>query len=183
MPLNFRHSPIRRLGWSFSLLVGALILGCHEAGSTDETPPDYLNVVPVTGTVTLNGKPLATAVVTFLPPKWSASHGETDEKGAFELQTAGKPGILPGRYKVAISYLVSADGEPQGLGPRSAIAPPPGMATAREKLPPDISDFGRTTLTRTVPAEGGTFHFDIKADLPDTKTDAVESTPANPEST
>jgi hypothetical protein len=165
MPLNFHHSPIRRPWWSFSLLAGVLMAGCQESDLTDETPPDYLNVVPVTGTVTANGQPLAAAVVTFLPEKWSASNGETDESGVFELETAGKPGVPPGPYKVCISYLVSAEGEPQGLGPRSAISPPPGMATAREKLPPEYSDFGRTTLKRTVPAGGANFDFDIPLDL------------------
>jgi hypothetical protein len=159
------RTPSRRLWWSFTLLTGFSILGCGTADTAEETPPDYTNVVPVTGTVKANGKPLATAVVTFLPPKWSASNGETGEKGAFSLQTAGQPGVPPGEYKVCISYLVSADGEPQGLGPRSAIVPPPGMTTAKEKIPAEFSDFGRTTLTRTVPANGGNFDFDIPINL------------------
>lgn len=183
----------RRPWWSFAFLAGFSILGCGDADTTsDETPPDYTKVVPATGTVKINGTPLATAVVTFLPAKWSASNGETDENGAFELETAGQPGVLPGEYKVAISYLVSADGEPQGLGPRSALAAPPSMATAREQIPPEYSDFGRTTLKATVPADGGNFDFDLKVDLikpePEpAKTEATEpakteaAEPAKPE--
>src|SRR4051794_32838103 len=88
-PMSFYpRTPSRRLWWSFTLLIGFSILGCGTADTSEETPPDYTNVVPVTGTVKANGKPLATAVVTFLPPKWSASNGETDEKGAYSLQTA-----------------------------------------------------------------------------------------------
>ena len=78
------------------------------------------------------------------------------------------------------------DGEPQGLGPRSAIAPPPSMATAKEQLPPNYSDFGRTAITRVVPIEGGTFDFDLTADiekartLEPTKVEASKSVPAKP---
>lgn len=85
--------------------------------------------------------------------------------GSHPLETAGKPGALPGEYKVAISDLVSAEGEPQGLAPRSAMSPPPGMAAAREKLPPEYSDLGKTTLEVKVPLDGGTFPFDVKAVL------------------
>lgn len=163
---------------SATLVIGLGMLGCaapHTSDESDEAPPDYSKVVPVTGTVKLNGKPLATAVVTFLPPKWSASNGETDENGKYVLETAGKPGSLPGEYKVCISYLVSAEGEPQGLEPRSSIAPSPGMITAREKLPPAYSDFGRTTFKRTVPAEGGTFDFDLPVDLSKPATEPIKA--------
>ena len=87
--------------------------------------------------------------------------GETDEEGKYTLESYGTPGMLPGEYKVAISYLVSAEGEPQGPGPRSAMTQPPSMFTPR-RLPDEYSNLGRTKLTATVGPKGGTFDFDIK---------------------
>ncbi|WP_406698258.1 hypothetical protein V5E97_05315 [Singulisphaera sp. Ch08] len=174
----------RRLWWSFTALIGFSVLGCGDAESPeDETPPDYTKVVPVTGTVKLNGVPLPTAVVSFIPPKWPASNGETKADGTFTLETTGNPGVLPGEYRVSISYLVSPAGGAQGLGPRRSFSPPPGMLGAEEKLPPEYSDFMRTTLKRTVPATGGNFEFDIKADqvkIEPTKA-VVEAEPAKTE--
>ena len=154
----------RRPWWSLALLIWFGVLGC-QFEAPDDDPPDFSRLVPVKGTVTINGKPLPGLVVTFLPPKWSASNGETHADGSYTLQTASKPGALPGDYKVGISYLVSAAGEPQGLTARSSMSPTPGMATAKEKLPPEFSDFGRTTLKVTVPSGGKDFDFDVRADL------------------
>jgi hypothetical protein len=158
------------------------LLGC-DPGTSDDAQPDYTKLVPVKGTVKINGKGIPGVVVTFLPPMWSASNGETKEDGTYTLQTAGKPGALPGDYKVGISYLVSADGQPQGLAPRSAMSLPPGMLTAREKLPPEYSDLGRTTLRATIPEGGDSFDFDVKADLgtqppaPESKTQPSDEAP------
>lgn len=158
--------PSGRIGWSFALLGGFILLGCEPiARDDDDAPPDYTKLVAVKGTVTIKGKAVPGVVVTFVPPKWAASNGETIADGSYELQTAGRPGALPGVYKVAISYLVSADGQAQGLAPRSAMSPPPGMATAREKIPVEFSDPGRTTLKATVSRDGGTFDFDVPVDL------------------
>ncbi|MDR3637057.1 MAG: carboxypeptidase regulatory-like domain-containing protein [Isosphaeraceae bacterium] len=164
---SFPLRPVRRIWQAATLLSTLAILGC-ATGTPDELPPDFGKLVPVKGTVKIKGKPLRGVVVTFLPPKWSASNGETDADGSYTLETARKPGALPGEYKVAISYLVSADGQPQGLAPRSSMSPSLGMSTAQEKLPAEFSDLGRTTLKATVPSGGGTFDFDLPIDL-DTK--------------
>ncbi|WP_435010922.1 carboxypeptidase-like regulatory domain-containing protein [Tundrisphaera lichenicola] len=160
-----RREPGRR-SWRL-IVVGACFcaLGCTPTDSEDEAP-DYADLVPVKGIVKVDGKPLPGVVVTFLPPRWSASNGETDADGSYQLETAGKPGAFPGTYKVAISYLVSAEGEPQGLAPRSAMSPPPGMATAEEKLPPEYSNLGRTTLEAVIPEKGGSFDFEVKTSSP-----------------
>lgn len=150
----------------FALLAACTFPGCgYDPEAGEEAAPDYEKVVPVTGTVTINGEPVPGVVVTFLPPKWSAGYGETDARGRYTLRTAGRPGALPGDYKVSLSYLVSPDGQPQGLGPRSAITPSPAMAGAVEKLPAEYSDFGRTRLKASVPPAGGPFDFDVEADL------------------
>jgi len=100
------------------------LLGCEPVvRDEDDVAPDYGKVVTVKGVVKIKGKTVPGVVVTFLPPRWAASNGETAADGSYTLQTAGQTGALPGDYKVAFSYLVSADGEPQGLASRSAISP------------------------------------------------------------
>ncbi|WP_254053624.1 carboxypeptidase-like regulatory domain-containing protein [Singulisphaera sp. GP187] len=145
-------------------VVLAVVSGCSKSdveGTADG--PDFSNLVPVSGVVTLNGEPLAGAVVTFLPPQWSPGIGETDAKGEYSLSSSGRPGLAPGEYKVAISLLLSAEGEPQGLGPRSSLAQPPGMLTAKEMLPREYADLGTSKLIAKVNPKGGHFAFDVKA--------------------
>jgi hypothetical protein len=60
----------------------------------------------VTGTVTLDGKPLPNASVTFHPDNSNTipSLGGTDPNGKYELfYTDGKTGAIPGQYTVTIS--------------------------------------------------------------------------------
>lgn len=146
-------------------VVLAVISGC-SGSDVDEAAdgPDFSNLVPVSGVITLNGAPLPGAVVTFLPAQWSPGVGETNEKGEYSVSSSGRPGLSPGEYKVAISLLLSAEGEPQGLGPRSSLAQPPGMLTAKEMLPREYADLGTSKQTATITAKGGTdFDFDVKA--------------------
>ena len=78
-------------------------------------------VVPVSGKVTLNGKPLANATVTFQPATKDkreagpASAGLTNDQGEYTLKLAGKntSGAVVGEHKVSISAL-------QGPAPSSA---------------------------------------------------------------
>ena len=148
------------------MVLGLAIAGAGcEAPVADEGPPDYAKVnVPVKGKVTVDGKPLAGVVVTFIPPSFGPSNGETKEDGTYELKSATFPGAPPGTYKVAISHIVGDDGVVYGLGPRSSMSPPAGLSVAQEKLPPEVADPGRTKLTANVPA--GPFDFDIKSAEP-----------------
>lgn len=80
----------------------ALVL---SAGCAPRLPP----VVPVEGTVTVNGKPLPRAVVTFMPlldhfGAETVSVGTTDEKGHFTLtcQVNGLPGAVTGTHVVTV---------------------------------------------------------------------------------
>jgi hypothetical protein len=153
-------------------LVLAAAAGCSEA--TPEGPPDAFGpsrMVPVGGSVTLDRQPLANAVVTFMPEQGATFVGETDDEGHYELAGYDRRGAPPGRYKVAVSYLVSADGEPQGLEFRSGLTMPPSMLSAREQLAREYSDLGRTRLAARVGPEGGRFDFEVK------RADAVPATP------
>ncbi|WP_216821104.1 carboxypeptidase-like regulatory domain-containing protein [Singulisphaera sp. GP187] len=144
-------------------IILAMAVGSGCTGTTEEEGPDFSNLVPVTGVITLNSEPLPGAVVTFLPKQWATGLGETNEKGEYSLSTANRPGLSPGDYKVAISLLLSAEGEPQGLGARSSLAQPPSMLTAKEYLPRHYADLGTSKLTAHIEAKGGTFNFNLDA--------------------
>ena len=86
--------------WSGLILVGlvAVVGGCNKGGG--------VSVLPASGTVNLDGKPLEGATVTFLPAGGgSPASGLTDAQGAFQLNTAGasEAGATVGSYKVSVS--------------------------------------------------------------------------------
>ena len=61
---------------------------------------------PVTGTVTLDGEPLAGAYVIFYPVEGGRANStsKTNDKGEFELSyTHDSGGAIPGSYKVLVS--------------------------------------------------------------------------------
>ncbi len=82
------------------LVAMACLAGCGGAGG------DRPETVPVTGTVTLDGTPVAGATVAFSPSAGGgrSAHGITDANGRFKLTTfeAGD-GAMPGSYKVGVS--------------------------------------------------------------------------------
>lgn len=156
-----------RLRFLPALALGGLAcLPCACMPEGDAIPPEPM-LVPVQGKVTVQGKPLADAVVTFLQAdeKGTLSVGGTNEEGIYELTHMGRPGAAAAEYKVVISYLVGTDGTVYGLGARSGLAKPYGMSTAKELLIPEWSDFGKATHRATVSGDSATLDFDIKEPL------------------
>ncbi|MEI7780556.1 MAG: carboxypeptidase-like regulatory domain-containing protein [Planctomycetota bacterium] len=88
--------------------------------------------VPVEGIVTLDGKPLKDAAVTFIPTAGGRPGlASSDTKGRFSMKDAGmKPGLLPGRYKVIVFKVL-------WTAPSRVIRIPAGP-TADGKAPPMI---------------------------------------------
>ena len=76
--------------------------------------------VPVSGGVTLDGKPVADAGVLFCPVATGPSaSGATDANGKFHLTTTNTAGVLPGRYGITIiKKEVSGVGEFGVVGPQ-----------------------------------------------------------------
>jgi hypothetical protein len=110
--------------------------------------------VPVTGKVTMDGKPLAKAAVRFIPqPKpgseiaGEVSSGITDENGQYKLSASTKDGVRDGaqvgKHKVSISIQIS-----RGEGDRAII---------RETIPKQYNI--ETTLTADVTGDGKPFDF------------------------
>jgi hypothetical protein len=136
------------------LLVFALLptVGCRS--------PKF---APVSGKVTLNGQPVAGALVAFnrIPPEGSiesgpSALGTTNQNGEFTLRVSLKQtGALVGKHRVAISLMSS--------GPGDSDAPvAPGDARPRNIIPARYND--QTELTFEVPARGtDRADFDLKS--------------------
>jgi hypothetical protein len=74
-----------------------LMFGCQNKSET---------VIPVTGTITKNGQPLAEVRIVFSKTDTGAkSFAETDAEGRFTLtHTHGKSGAEPGKYRVSVFW-------------------------------------------------------------------------------
>lgn len=84
-----------------SLLLGAVV-GCN---TSPQMRYDSVQLVEASGTVTLDGKPLPNAVVTFESPETGQfAYGMTDSDGYYTLQfDSAVDGVTPGRKIVRIS--------------------------------------------------------------------------------
>lgn len=138
-------------------LVTIACLGCSRGGT------DGPKQVPVSGAVTLDGKPLASATITFAPvgnTKGAGASGRTNKDGRYQLTyLRGGMGAPAGQYRVAVSKRVMPDGKDVPEDDKT----PPIESPARETLPPLYSSEQDTTLSATVPEAGGTIDFALKS--------------------
>lgn len=139
-------------------LLAAFVCGCGRKGPNTPDP------VPVSGTVTLDGKPLAHATVFFRPEgdkMGTGSTAVTDSSGHYELVTRygeqTRKGAVPGKYRVYFSQMVGPDGKPVTLDADK----PPADVGARESLPLHLSDPQQTQETAQVGESGGTIDFKL----------------------
>jgi hypothetical protein len=127
--------------------------------------PSLPALVPVTGTVTIDGQPATNTTVQFIPTGSAAatsSGGATDSSGKYQLRTAHNgEGAPVGEYRVVISKLKRKDGSDFPLDSPEG----PMDAGADESLPPQYSDPQKTKLTAKVPSGGGTIDFPLKSKL------------------
>jgi len=145
------------VGLGLGALLLSIAVGCGKAGP--EAPP----LVPVSGTVTLDGKPLANASVTFLPVAGTSGarspYGFTGPDGRYELMYDNEhKGSPEGSFEVVCNKWVMPDGSDF---PRDSGQSP--IEVARELLPPNYSQEGMSELKATVPAGGGTIDFELKS--------------------
>jgi hypothetical protein len=146
---------VRRLEWLSIVIVGALT-GC-SGGPVG--PP----LAPVTGTITLDGKPLGAADLIFVPQgdtQGQSGVARTDADGKYELLTPDRKhkGVAVGSYRVVINKLVKPDGTDYVPDPNAGPIDTGGF---KELLPKPYSDMGESTLEANVP-EGGTKNLDFK---------------------
>lgn len=137
-------------------VVAVLIhISLMAGGCSRSRRPELPETFPVTGVVSIEGKPLPGATVMFNPAGGNG-HGSialTDASGRYKLTTF-KPGdgVVPGDYKVAITKI-----ELGGSGSDSpvAVAPDP-----KNVLSAKYADDSTSGLTATVEAKpDNTFDF------------------------
>ncbi len=85
-------------------MAGLLVLaGCSDGGP---------QLATVTGVVTVDGKPVPNAVVTFIPTGGSTSYGKTNAEGKYELMfTDTKFGAMIGKHNVELEVRRYSAGE------------------------------------------------------------------------
>jgi hypothetical protein len=137
-----------RLLLGFALVLG---LGCGSG-----------KFAPVSGTLTMNGKPLAGALVIFSPiakggsiDAGPGSSGKTNDKGEYTLTSdTGRTGAVVGKHRVSVSLMNPGTGE-------SDDRRRPGQLV--NQVP--VRYNGKTELTYEVPA-GGTDKADFALKSP-----------------
>jgi hypothetical protein len=97
------------------LFVAGLILVLSVAGCGGGNTVTVEGLVPVGGTLLVDGKPLDGVVLTFVPEISENNRGgagETDASGAFTVThlNAQEPGLPPGKYRIYYSRMRLPDG-------------------------------------------------------------------------
>lgn len=148
---------MRRLGF---VLLGGMILGLTACGG------DGLRRVTIQGKVVAkDGAPVNNATVSFVPQagtKGEGGIGTTNAEGAFTVTGSrkGASGIVPGKYKVAVSRFINRDGSPVDLETFKEADNP----HAYESVPAPYSGLD-SPLEVTVPESGGALTIEIPVKL------------------
>ncbi len=163
-----------------------MLAGCMSvaiAGCGDSKPATF----PVTGVVTLDGKPVADAQITFVgePPENSAAT-VTDAEGKYALATfSAGDGARPGHYKIMVTkYAKGEEVSPYGAPPEDAAPveqtpeaisaaysqgytgpPKAGWKAPKQSndLPMKYASVATSGLQYTVEEKAGTFDIELKA--------------------
>tara|TARA_R110002111_G_C5872360_1_gene361642 strand:- start:360 stop:818 length:459 start_codon:yes stop_codon:yes gene_type:complete len=138
------------------VLMTGMVTGC---GGHSPEVPDAL--IPVTGTVKLDGKPAANITVFFNPGKatgGTGGYGVTDHEGKYSVtHRSNQPGIEAGEYIVTFSKMGLPDGSPIPEGKDAADV------GARELLPDKYTNPNQemNLIMATVKAPGVTLDYEI----------------------
>lgn len=139
-----------------AMLASICLTGCGGGDGVKPLP----NLVPVSGTVTYDGKPLPQGTVQLAPAdpasKLQSASGEI-KNGSFTLATtASAPGVMAGKYKVRIAAYEGGNAAPS--------MPLPGQAAAKPKslLPEKYLDPSKSGLEVDVVKGMAPLKFDLK---------------------
>ena len=142
-------------GALFTIVALAVVTGCGNPLDADYSE---LQLVTVSGTVTLDNRPLAGARVIFESEDQTYSYGITNESGAYTLMfNSEQEGVTPGKKNVRIT--MGGVLEESDEGDESGSEEP---STRSDVTIPDIYN-SRSTLTETVQSGSQTFDFDLKS--------------------
>ena len=135
-----RKSTLRTAVWLF---VALLLSGCS---------PEGYRIAPVSGRVTLDGKPLANAAIVFSPVASAdnmepgpGSGGKTDADGRYILTIVGKGtrGAVIGKHKVRITMIPDVD--PSDDRPQRPKPLPPRYSGKNTTLEYDVTPSGSSS--------------------------------------
>ncbi len=135
-----------RLFCGLSLLAVVILVGCGGGGDA----PDRPDTVPVTGTVLLDGTPVADATVTFVPNSGQerGAVGKTDANGQYTLMTFEPgDGAIPGMFLVTVEKVEVIGGDQSDNG----LAPPPEY---KDQLPTRYKNPNSSGISREVAKDG-----------------------------
>ena len=141
----------------FASMAMVLVLGV-SAGCGGSPSADYasLGLVDISGTVTLDGQPLANAAVQFIDTDETFCTGITDSSGRYTLMLdSRKSGIIPGDKTVRITSRVPAE---EGAAEEDPDAKP----TETEKVPACYNS--NSKLQVKVTQSDSAMDFDLKSD-------------------
>jgi hypothetical protein len=134
---------------SIESFVAVLLCGVFAAAGCG--PAVKVPTAPVSGIITVSGKPIEGVEVVFVPQaKIRPGIGITDASGRYEARFLERQGGVPlGRCEVRISLYR-------------------GEARDNNLIPPQYNDlaFENPALNLTIPKEGTTFNFDVKTTKP-----------------
>src|SRR5688500_14286397 len=129
-----------------------LSVGLGFAGCGESEPEETQTVFPVSGVVTLDGKPLTNASVQLHPQAGGDAtqvyYGTTDMEGKYDLiSPRGTPGCEVGTYTVTISKFAQKDGSPLPADAGAAEFAALGV----EHMPPKYNDPVVSELRAVIP--------------------------------
>jgi hypothetical protein len=170
MELMMTFTP--QTGFRF-LLTSVALAAFNGCSATNQMDYGKVELVSVSGTVTLDGKPLAGAVITFdNTENGTFSFARTDSSGGYTLQfDSEKNGVLVGKKTVQISTtrtvlgLAGEEGAEEGGGGEAASGEGEASTPAekKEELVPACYN-KESKLTVEVTDSTSTFNFDLKSD-------------------
>ncbi|MBI1345465.1 hypothetical protein GC163_04175 [bacterium] len=141
-------------------MASILLMGLPGCGGGAAGPG--LEMIPVTGTAKLDGKPLAAATVLFNPlpgTKGNGGYGVTDAEGKFTLTDYQEvPGCPPGDYAVTFTKITQPDGSPIPPGAQR------GEVGMEEQIPKVYTVFAPQAVVTSAKVKGPTSSFDFVLD-------------------
>lgn len=129
--------------WAVGLIV--LVAGC--------SPANPLGRKALSGTVTLDGKPLDRGAIEFHPVEGGVQSGALIKDGGYSIPA--HEGATPGKYRVVIYDTYETPPLPPGHMPGDDIPPPP-----KPKVPPDWNSKSQQFI-EVKPAGPFKFSFEI----------------------
>jgi hypothetical protein len=147
---------------AFEVTIGGLFAGLVLVFAGCGSSGDREKVVPVSGVVTYQGKPLEGYRVTFMPTDGRRpAIGLTDAEGKFALGTNEVgDGAVVGTHKVAFVWAPPVIGEP---GQETVTDNPANLPKPKTRIPDKYTDPEKSGITQEVPSRGIS---DLRFELP-----------------